>query len=201
MFLRHSWLPLLRWGKGPKTQQCRLFHSWWKAWTWSAQTKPWAYKFTLKFFNHIILDLHKHHGIHIFHMNPDYRFQLAAPHFRAWCGDFQFRGCISKRGLLTGNKLGIHISAPCEHESNSHDVITAKHARNSRKVQEDRVTWSLQCSEIDSDCFEMFESQLGNPRTRPEQFTLWVEKCPFSFWYGVCMPIEETRRWNADWRR
>jgi len=44
----------------------------------------------------------------------------------------------------------------------------------------------------------MFESQLGNPRTRPEQFTLWVEKCPFSFWYGVCMPIEETRRWNAD---
>ena len=77
---------------------------------------------------------------YMFHMNPDYRFQLAAPHFRAWCGDFQFRGCISKRGLLTGNRLGFHISVPCTHESDSLDVIMTKNARNSRKVQKDKVT-------------------------------------------------------------
>ena len=53
--------------------------------------------------------------------------------------------CVLSTAFKTfcSNKLGIHISTPCEHESNSLDVITAKHARNSRKVQENRVTWSF----------------------------------------------------------
>ena len=36
-------------------------------------------------------------------------------------------------------QVGIDISAPCTHESNSLDVYTAKHARSLRKVQEDRL--------------------------------------------------------------
>ena len=44
--------------------------------------------------------------------------------------------CSSKRGLLT---VGIDISAPCTHESNSLDVNTAKNA-SSRKVKKDKVT-------------------------------------------------------------
>ena len=43
----------------------------------------------------------------------------------------------------------------------------------------------LQCSEIESDCFEIFQSQLGNPRTLP-------------FECLSCLRIEETRCWNAD---
>ena len=86
------------------------------------------------------------------------------------------RGCISKRGLLTGNKLGFHISVPCTHESDALDVIMTKNARNSRKVQKRQghfVSWCavfLQCSEIESDCFEIFQSQLGNPRIPPFEF-------------------------------
>ena len=44
-------------------------------------------------------------------------------------------------------QVGIDISAPCTHESSSLDVNTAKNARSSRKVEEDKVTW---CSVLSS---------------------------------------------------
>ena len=37
-------------------------------------------------------------------------------------------------------QVGIDISCPCTHESNSLNVNTAKNARSSRKVEEDKVT-------------------------------------------------------------
>ena len=57
--------------------------------------------------------------------------------FQTWCGDFQFRGCISTRTLSSN-------------QSNSHDVNTAKNARSSKKGWE---SWS---STFQS-CFSMFQ--------------------------------------------
>ena len=58
-------------------------------------------------------------------------------------------GSVRVSGDFSLEQVGIDISAPCTHESNSLDVNTAKNA-SSRKVEEDKVT---QCSEIDSAVF------------------------------------------------
>ena len=77
--------------------------------------------------------------------------------FQTWCGDFPF-GKVS-RTLLSK-------------QSTSPDVNTAKHARSLRKVEEDKslCVVFLQCSEIESGCLEIFQSQFGNPRMSPFEF-------------------------------
>ena len=48
--------------------------------------------------------------------------------YRAWCGDFPLR-----RWDFLLEQVGIDVSAPCTHESNSLDDNPAKHARSSRR--------------------------------------------------------------------
>ena len=47
---------------------------------------------------------------------------------------------VRASGNFSLEQVGIDISAPCTHESNSLDVNTAKNTRSSRKVEEDKVT-------------------------------------------------------------
>ena len=68
---------------------------------------------------------------------------------RFWCMSLLKMGSVRVSGDFSLEQVGIDISAPCTHESNSLDVNTAKNA-SSRKVEEDKVT---QCSGIDSAVF------------------------------------------------
>ena len=102
--------------------------------------------------------------------------------FRAWCGDFQFRGCISTRTLSASKATHLMSIQPNMKEAGE-------------KLKKTRslcvVCGVLQLSEIESDSFEIFQSQFGNPRISPFEFLL----------YRHCLLIEETRRWNAGWQR
>ena len=89
-------------------------------------------------------------------------FQLHTPYSFPLCPADCFQDILLEQaGNSHWNKLAfLHISsdisAPWAHESNSLDVNAAKHARN--------------CSEIESGCFEIFQSQFGNPPISPLKF-------------------------------
>ena len=55
-------------------------------------------------------------------------------------GDVSAEELCRSSGNFSPEQVGIDLSAPCTHESNSLDVNTAKNARSSRKVEEDKVT-------------------------------------------------------------
>ena len=55
-------------------------------------------------------------------------------------GDVSAQELCQASGDLSLEQVGIDVSAPCTHESNSLDVNTTKYARSSRKVQENKVT-------------------------------------------------------------
>ena len=50
------------------------------------------------------------------------------------------RNYVPKSGDFSLGPVGIDVSGPCTHESTSLNVNTAKNARSSRKVEEDKVT-------------------------------------------------------------
>ena len=83
--------------------------------------------------------------------------------FRAWCGDFQFRGCISTRTLSASKATDLMSIQPNMKEAGE-------------KLKKTRslcvVCGDLQLSEIESDSFEIFQSQFGNPRISPFEFLL-----------------------------
>ena len=54
-------------------------------------------------------------------------------------GDVSAHKLCQASGDFSLEQVGIDVSAPCTHDSNSIDVYTATHARNSGKVQEDRL--------------------------------------------------------------
>ena len=58
-------------------------------------------------------------------------------------GDVSAQKLCQASGDFSLEQVGIDISAPCTHDSNSIDVYTATHAKGSRKVQEDR--WRSLC--------------------------------------------------------
>ena len=53
-------------------------------------------------------------------------------------GDVSAQKLCQASGDFSLEQVGIDVSAPCTHDSNSIDVYTATHAKGSRKVQEDR---------------------------------------------------------------
>ena len=111
--------------------------------------------------------------------------RFVCPHFRlCFWGTVDYH-CFVGAKVQRPNSV-VFSTAGGKHGPDLHKQSLAKHARNSRKVQEDRVTWSLQCSEIDSDCFEMFESQLGNPR-------IWL----FKFLSVICFGTTKCS-WNRS---
>ena len=55
-------------------------------------------------------------------------------------GDVSAQELSQAIGDFSLEQVGIDVSAPCTHESNSLDVHTTKYARSSRKVQENKVT-------------------------------------------------------------
>ena len=61
-------------------------------------------------------------------------------------GDVSAQKLCQASGDFSLEQVGIDVSAPCTHDSNSIDVYTATHARGSRKVQEDR--WRVTLSGV-----------------------------------------------------
>ena len=55
-------------------------------------------------------------------------------------GDVSAQELCQAIGHFSLEQVGIDVSAPCTHESNSLDVNMTKYARSSRKVQENKVT-------------------------------------------------------------
>ena len=91
-------------------------------------------------------------------------------------GDVSAQKLCQASGVFSLEQVGIDVSAPCRHDSNSIDVYTATHARGSRKVQEDRwrslcvVCCLLAMFRNESDCFLIFQSHFGNPQISPFKF-------------------------------
>ena len=105
---------------------------------------------------------------------------------------------LEQAGNSHWNKLAfLHISsdisAPWAHESNPLDVNAAKHARNSRKVQEDKLTWlCVVCGLL---------AMLRNRKWLFWDLPISVRKSTniaLEVLIMQCLLIEKTRRWNAD---
>ena len=92
--------------------------------------------------------------------------------FSFWtcCGDFQFNECIKNSVEQAKKPTGRQYGQTCK-----------KLEKSWRR--QGHFVWCgvfLQCSEIDGDCFEIFQSQFENPRISPVEFSLdttcWSKK-------------------------
>ena len=77
-----------------------------------------------------------------------------------------------------------------------HDQICKKLENGSRKQGFVRCGVFLQCSEIESDSFEIFQSQFGNPQISPFEF-LWCTAC-WSKKQGAGMLTSNAKRIFCD---
>ena len=87
-------------------------------------------------------------------------------------GDVSAQELCQASGDFSLEQVGIDVSAPCTHESTVTHLATIRPNMQEWRTQRHFV-WCgvfLQCSEIQSDSIEIFQSQFRNPRISPFEF-------------------------------
>ena len=111
-------------------------------------------------------------------------------------GDVSAQKLCQASGDFSLEQVGIDVSAPCTHDSNSIDVYTTTHARGSGKVQEDR--WRSLCPVCG--LLAMFR----NRKWLFSDLPISVRKSTNIALQVLIMQsllVEETRCWNGDYPR